>query len=264
MNLVSTALILVLGALSQAHAGERHLILIGGGSRPKPALARFVDLAGGPKARILAITWAGEDPEDYFKAFADDLALSTVTSVENSVSTAAMASKKQDFMSQLSSATGIFICGGDQNRITALFKEHPDLRDALQAKYKAGAVFGGTSAGTAVISEVMITGEGDFTVIDGAKVETDRGLGLLKDVITDQHFIVRQRENRLFSLILAHPDLLGVGVDERTALAVEDEKEAENLGEGQVVMVQAGPSERLILDLLKPGQRYDLKKKKRL
>ncbi len=74
----------------------------------------------------------------------------------------------------------------------------------LKLRYDAGTVFGGTSAGAAIMSSQMITGEGDFTVIDGKKVQTSLGLGLLPDdVIVDQHFIKRQRQNRLFGLISA-------------------------------------------------------------
>ena len=65
---------------------------------------------------------------------------------------------------------------------------------------------------------MMITGGGDHTVLDGQKVEVRAGLGLLPGVILDQHFLKRQRQNRLFGLVLDHPRLLGVGVDEGTAL----------------------------------------------
>jgi cyanophycinase len=134
-----------------------------------------------------------------------------------------------------------------------------ELLAALRARYHAGIVFGGTSAGCAVMSTPMITGEGDFTVIDGDKVETREGLSLLAGAIVDQHFLKRQRENRLFGLILKHPDLLGVGVDEATALLVEDGLRGEVAGAGQVMLVDASREPGvLVLRLFKDGERIDL------
>jgi cyanophycinase len=120
-------------------------------------------------------------------------------------------------------------------------------------------VFGGTSAGTAIMSPRMITGNGDFTVIDAARVETRPGLGLLAGTIVDQHFVKRQRQNRLFALVLASPDDLGVGVDEGAALLVEDSRTGTVVGEGAVLLVD-GKAEggALLVRLAWPGQRVDL------
>jgi cyanophycinase len=115
------------------------------------------------------------------------------------------------------------------------------------------------------MSAQMITGEGDFTVIDGSKVQTNLGLGLLPDyVIVDQHFIKRQRENRLFGLILQNPEKFGVGIDESTAILVSDNRFAEVVGTSQVMLVSAKPREKqaLIIYLANPGERFDLRKRK--
>ena len=134
-----------------------------------------------------------------------------------------------------------------------------ELLEALRERYHAGIVFGGTSAGCALMSSPMITGEGDFTVIDGDKVDTREGLGLLPGIIVDQHFLKRQRENRLFGLVLKWPETLGIGVDEATALLVEDGRHGEVTGKGQVMLVD-GRSEAgaLILRLFRDGARVDL------
>jgi cyanophycinase len=108
----------------------------------------------------------------------------------------------------------------------------------------------------------MITGEGDFTVIDGAKVETREGLGLLPGAIVDQHFLKRQRENRLFGLILKYPEMLGVGVDQATALLVEDGLWGEVAGDGQVMLVDGRHEPgALLVRLFKNGERIDLAKR---
>jgi cyanophycinase len=111
----------------------------------------------------------------------------------------------------------------------------------------------------------MITGEGDFTVIDGRKVEIAPGLGLLPGVVLDQHFVKRQRQNRLFGLVLDRPGLLGVGVDEATAILVRDETRADVVGRGQVLVVdgRAGGG-RLRVDVLRDGQAFDLRRRRRL
>ena len=115
------------------------------------------------------------------------------------------------------------------------------------------------------MSTPMITGEGDFTVIDGAQVGTREGLGLLPGVVLDQHFVKRQRQNRLFGLILARPQLLGLGIDEDTALLVSDDRQAEVVGRGPVLVVdgRARPG-ALVVELLGPGQRYDVADRRRL
>ena len=121
----------------------------------------------------------------------------------------------------------------------------------------AGVVFGGTSAGTAVMSRLMITGEGDFARIDASTVAVREGLGLLPGVIVDQHFLRRQRENLLFALVLAHPEALGVGVDQDTAFLV-DGTVGEVVGPSVVMMVRAAGPDALGVELVRPGGRYDL------
>ena len=158
----------------------------------------------------------------------------------------------------------MFFSGGDQNRVMDVLKD-AELLQALRARYAAGVPFGGTSAGTAIMSSPMITGEGDFTVIDAAQVEVREGLGLVPGVIFDQHFVRRQRQNRLFGLVLAQPELLGLGIDEDTALLVTDDREAEVLGRGPVLVVdgRARPG-ALVVEPLPAGARYDLEQRRRL
>jgi cyanophycinase len=160
-------------------------------------------------------------------------------------------------------ATGIFFGGGDQGRIMDVLQDR-ELADALRDRYRQGVVFGGTSAGTAVMSNLMITGASDPTVVDGRSVEVRAGLGLLPGVILDQHFLKRQRQNRLFGLVLDHPRLLGVGVDEGTALAVTDNRHAEVVGPGSVMMVDAVVgTDDLVVSLVRPGETFDLRTRRR-
>lgn len=252
------ALLVSAGGLSPAEASPRHLVLLGGGDYSAGAMERFALWSGGPAGRVLFIPWASAEPDDYLKEFKDALSLSTPPAVEVAPATAAFPAGRAAFFKQLDAATAVFFCGGDQNRVSAFLKAEPAVREALQRRYRDGVLFSGTSAGTAVMSELMITGEGDMTALDGRKVGTDRGLGLLPGVILDQHFLVRQRENRLFGLVLAHPELLGVGVDAESALAVTDERRAEVVGPGQTMVVKAAGGRRLAVELHSRGDSFEL------
>ena len=243
--------------------GEQKLVLLGGGLRPPEALARFVEWAGNGHSRLLIVSWAGADPRESYESLARDLQLYRPAAVESAPFAPMGPEDKARFLDQLRRATGVFFGGGDQGRIMDVLKDQ-SLREALRERYRQGVVFGGTSAGTAVMSALMITGEGDFTVIDGGKVKVRAGLGLLPGVILDQHFMKRQRQNRLFGLVLDHPRLLGVGVDEGTALAVRDNRHAEVVGPGPVMIVDArAGSGDLVVKLVRPGERFDLKTRKR-
>ena len=98
------------------------------------------------------------------------------------------------------------------SRVQALNIFEPAIvRRAIADAFQRGSVIGGTSAGTACQSDTMITGEGNFKVIRANSVELWEGFGFFRGVVVDQHFIARQRSNRLISVILEHPELLGVG-----------------------------------------------------
>jgi cyanophycinase len=247
---------------SAADAGER-LVIVGGGARPAEALSRFVEWAGKDRARILIIPWATEEPQAAFDSVAKDFAPFRPGTVELAPVAPVSGDARTKFLGQLKSATGVFFTGGDQVRIMNVLKD-ATLADALRERYRAGIVFGGTSAGTAIMSRRMITGEGDFTVIDARKVETSEGLGLLPEgVIVDQHFIKRQRENRLFGLILQNPEALGLGIDEGTALIVNDNRYAEVVGASQVLMIDGlARKDALTVYMVRPGERIDLLKRK--
>ena len=171
------------------------------------------------------------------------------------------AGSKTRFLQQLATSTGVFFTGGDQARIMDVLAD-AELLGAVRERHAQGVVFGGTSAGAAVMSLRMITGDGDFTVIDGDQVVVREGLGLLPGVILDQHFVKRQRENRLFGLVLKHPDELGVGIDEDTALLVTGGRYAEVVGKGPVVLVAATGQDRLEVTIVRSGQSVDLQQRR--
>lgn len=270
----------ILGSLSCAVAAfaagpapKGNLILIGGGDKPKDAMAKFVELAGGPQAPIVAIPTASEEADAgpyYVKLFKEEYGCTDVTFLPIKTKADAM---RPDLAGLAAKAGGIFFGGGDQVRITNALLGTP-VGAAVAAAFERGAVVGGTSAGTACQSDPMITGEGDFTVIRADTVELKPGLGFFRGVIVDQHFIRRQRENRLFAVIMEHPELLGVGVDEATAVWVRPDRTFQVLGEGSVTVIDASgatlsrqPAAKgkallgahgLKVHVLLPGETFDL------
>jgi cyanophycinase len=141
---------------------------------------------------------------------------------------------------------------------------------------------GGTSAGAALMSEVMITGEErrkveeghEFETLEADNIVTVEGLGFIRTAIIDQHFVTRKRHNRLISLVAENPHLLGIGVDEETAIIVSPDEKFEVIGNGNVVVYDAShasvtitPSRAIglggmVMHVLVAGDRFDLKKRK--
>ena len=143
--------------------------------------------------------------------------------------------------------TGFWFSGGDQSRVGDKIVGTP-LQKLILAKYEAGAVVGGTSAGAAIMSKIMLTGDdrnGKESLVEmgpGCYV-TREGMGFLPEqVIIDQHFIKRNRQNRLFSIAMTFPDHFAIGVDETTALLVKDGR-ATVLGANGVMVFDPGAME---------------------
>lgn len=243
---------------------DQRLVLIGGGPRPSRALSTFVEWGGGARARVLVVTWATSDPKGALKNLRQDLEPYGPAAVRGVPKPPLDDRDKAEVREALAWATAVYFTGGDQARIMDVLRDR-SLLEQVRARYEEGVVFAGTSAGTAVMSPIAIMGDGDRTVIDGDQVDVRDGVGLLPGVILDQHFIRRQRQNRLFGLVLKHPDLLGLGVDEGTALLVRGNREAQVVGASRVVVIEAEPEgDGMRIELLAPGDTFDLKARRRL
>ena len=268
------AFVLAAPGLAADGAPKGHLVLIGGGDKPPEAMRKFVELAGGKDAPIVAIPTASSEPdaaEYYEKLLREEHGCTNAVSLR--IRSKADA-QRAEWAALARKARGIFFGGGDQIRITNALLGTP-VGDAIAAAFAEGAAVGGTSAGTACQSEVMITGEGDFSLVATRSVEIWKGLGFLPaDVVVDQHFLKRQRQNRLLSVVLENPGLLGVGVDEETAIWVRPDGTFQVLGRSAVMVLDAKgadvtrrPRETgqdslgvhdLKTHLLLPGETFDL------
>jgi cyanophycinase len=215
-----------------------NLILIGGGSKPRIVLRTFVELAGGSNAPIIIIPTASGEPdtgEYYEKLFLEEIGCKNVTAlpIKNKED-----ANREDYVTLVDEAGGCFFSGGDQNKILEAFTDTL-VGAAIGRLYWRGQVIGGTSAGTACQSNPMITGEGDFSVIEADNVELKPGLGFFPGIIIDQHFVARKRQNRLISVVLENPEMLGVGIDEATAVWLKPNLDFQVLGTGWVFVYDA-------------------------
>jgi cyanophycinase len=200
-------------------------------------LRRFVALAGGPEGRLVVLTAASGEPErawaSYEKVFGE-LGVRHCRPVHT-------ASREQAGDAALAEAVagadGIFISGGDQKRLLACLGGSALERAIHAARATRGACLAGTSAGASAMSARMLAeGRAELLPEKGA-VSLSAGFGLLHGVVIDQHFSERHRLARLLSVVAQHPQLLGIGIDEDTALLVTPGSAVEVLGEGAVTVL---------------------------
>jgi cyanophycinase len=232
-----TLLIITLNSFAQT----KGKLVIVGGVQTDEIVAKFVELAGGTKAKIIVIPNAGSNPVKWSKVQVEefeeldakaDYILFTRETADDEVNL-----KKMDW------ANAVFFLGGDQSDLA---------RDMLGTKllekvfdiYNNGGLVGGSSAGAAIMSEVMITGNElvnkdstvSFVTIEKGNVEVKTGFGFLKNAIVDQHFLKRKRHNRTIASLIEHPNLFGIAIDESTAIIVYPDETFEVLGSYQVLV----------------------------
>lgn len=253
-----------------------NLVLIGGGKKPADVMALFVKLSAAHGPFIVVLPLASGDPEaagaDYVDLFsehgASDVRVLHIRDRRDA--------HRQAYVDAVRGAGGVFFTGGDQKRIGAWLIDTP-VMDAIREMKKAGGVVGGTSAGTACQSAVMLTGDaGDESVVRAGNIPTAKGTGLFEGVIVDQHFVARSRHNRLITAILEHPGNIGVGIDEGTAVWVSPDSTFRVLGESAVFVydptsakISMDATGRMSVsgmrtDVLMAGQSYDLKARRRV
>jgi cyanophycinase len=217
---------------------QGQLVIIGGAEDKEgdcKILREFVRRAGGTNARIVIMTAATELPrevgENYIRVFerfgAEDVRIIDTVQREDASSAS--------YLEAIDKATGVFFTGGDQARITSILKD-TELDTAIHKRYQEGIVVGGTSAGAAMMPDMMIV-EGDSETnprID--VVEMGPGMGFLPGVVIDQHFSQRGRLGRLIAALAQQPAVLGFGIDENTAIVVSD-NQFEVIGEGAITVV---------------------------
>lgn len=229
---------------AQTNSNKGSLFIIGGGRRPPELMKTLLKIAKlSPRDHIVILPMSSAETDTayyYTKITLDKLCTNTIANLNF---TADKVHDKQ-WLDSLRKAKLIYITGGDQSRFMKAVLNTP-VYDAIHEAYKNGATIAGTSAGAAVMSKHMITGNellrdtaysSTYRKVWSRNMELEDGLGLLQSVIIDQHFIARSRYNRLLSAIAEFPDYHCIGIDEATAIIVQG-NQVTVAGESQVVFI---------------------------
>lgn len=227
------------------------LVIGGGGLLPDDVLERFVELAGGKSGRLVLIPTASSDDGSKDHEKLRSSWTKHMPAVVEVLHTRSREEANQEaFVAPLRKATGVWFGGGQQSRIAEAYIGTAVERE-LQALLLRGGVVGGTSAGAAVQSRLMITGGNPIAT-------TGVGFDLLPGAVIDQHFLQRNRKPRLLQVLKENPGHVGFGIDEGTALIVRH-RHLEVLGKNRVTVCLAPSSSRPAREMeLAAGQKADL------
>lgn len=233
------------------HGGT--LLIAGGGNLPEMVQRQFVELAGGSEARLVVIPGVYVD-DSYVASYFQEWQGCGPASVHVLNARSREEADSEEFSKPLESATGVWIGGGQQTWLTSCYLGTVTGRKIHEVLQRNGVV-GGTSAGAAVMSEVMIAG-------GRRQPSIGTGFGLLPGVIIDQHFMKRNRFSRLRHVVEKHPDLIGIGIDENTAILVAlATRRVRVVGESYIAVClpeKVGKQHRVEVDFYKPGDEFQL------
>jgi cyanophycinase len=255
-------LVLVMISAWAAEVGpsKGYLVIVGGSMQDPEIFGRFLELAGGPDAPLVIIPTAGSEEtyDQYWSGLtryrnAGAKNLSVLHTRDRAVA------DTEEFVRPIKEARGVFFSGGRQWRLADAYmntRTHEELFVLLDR----GGVIGGSSAGATIQGSFLVRGDtnGNALMI-GDHLE---GFGFLKNVGIDQHLLKRNRQFDMIEVIKKHPKLLGIGIDEDTAIVVRGDR-FEVIGQGYVAIYDA---HKLIppdgkFYFLAPGDRFDLEKR---
>lgn len=246
-----------------------HLVIVGGNLQSDRIWQKIIDLAGGPNASIVVVPTAGGD-STYNSSFPAALSLSRLGANVTVLHTYdPLVADTDAFIAPLLSATGIFFGGGRQWRLVDAYAG-TKTEAAFQSVLDRGGVISGSSAGASIIASFLARGDtANNTIMVGDHIV---GFGYLKNAAIDQHVLVRNRHFDMFEILDYQPGLLGLAVDEDTALVVSGNT-AEVFGRTYAIVYDggfwsregAGQGVELVGErkfyFLREGDRYDLKRR---
>jgi cyanophycinase len=256
--------------------GRGALIIIGGHEDKEGHRAILKEVASRLNGGKLVIaTVASHEPEGYFTSYQEAFADLGLTDLVELYVNERAETRESNIAEIFADAAGVFFTGGDQLRISSQIGDTPVER-MVRELHDRGGLIAGTSAGASVMSETML--------VKGTSSESHRigdlhmapGLGLVPDVIIDQHFAERGRIGRLLGAVAQNPRVLGIGIDENTAIVVEGRR-FRVVGVGAVYIVdgsqvthsniaEARPERTLSMHdvrmhVLSSGDRFDLERR---
>lgn len=258
-----------------------HLLIIGGAEdklRQRQILSRFVTLAGAAEAQVAVISTAsslGDEANELYQSLFRQLGIPDVRGLRPLTREEA---NDAELAAMLDDATGIFMTGGNQLRLSSVIGGTL-LGRAIVERHRRGAIVAGTSAGASAISSHMVAFGTSGATPKQRMTQMSAGLGLLAGVIVDQHFEQRNRLGRLLALVAQSPALLGMGVDEDTAALVSPSGVLEVIGKGSVTLLDPSRIQTdayevkrhrpmmisgVVLHSLPSGYRFDLRKRRLL
>lgn len=239
------------------------LVVAGGNIKDAVIIETFLELAGGPSVPIVVVPTAAEGDVnnldwDYLEPFRESGATNiTVLHTRNPEE-----ANTEAFVAPLKEARGVWFIGGRQWRIADSYLGTLTERE-FRAVLDRGGVIGGSSAGATIQGSYLARGDTNAnTIMMG---DHEEGFAYIRNVAIDQHLLVRNRQFDLIEIIQAHPELLGLGLDEDTAIVVKGD-EFEVIGQGYVAIYDSsrivGPNGQFYF--LAPGDHFDMRERQPL
>jgi cyanophycinase len=243
-------------AVAAAGPPKGVVLAAGGGNLGPEVLNRFIHLAGGPEAPIVFIPTALEPlPPNLVEV--NILRKAGVKNLTILHTTDRKVADSKQFVEPLRKARGVWFGGGRQWRLVDSYLNTRTLRE-LRAVLDRGGVIGGSSAGATILGSYLVRGARSGNQIMMAP-GYEQGFGFLRGVAIDQHLLTRKREKDLLGVVRAHPALLGIGLDEGTAVIVQGDR-FEVVGRSKVAIYETGKP----YYFLSAGDRFNLKTRTRV
>jgi len=256
--LVSLLMVLISSVcIGQTRGPENgSLVIVGGGMRDLDILREFAELAGGSDAPVVVIPTAGgaEDYDEFWQGL-NQFRAAGLTKLKLIHTYERAEADTAAFAQAIREARGVWFTGGRQWRLADSYL-HTEVHDALQELLERGGVIGGSSAGATILGSYLARGDTTSnTVMMG---DHEEGFGFISHIAIDQHLLRRNRQFDLLEITIAKPELLGIGLDEDTAIVVRNNR-FEVIGNSYVVIYDntrqidsGGP-----FYFLEPGDQYD-------
>jgi cyanophycinase len=244
------------------------LVIVGGGPTTPEIVKKTLALTGGDKARVLIIPQASMNP----KAGEASMQMWRKAGAKK-VNVLDLKDKNaaQNAIKAIKEANLIWMPGGSQTLLMNALRKF-GLEQAIRDRFKQGITIGGTSAGAAVMSDFMLTANSNMDTLTAGAIQMSKGLGLLPEAIVDQHLQRPNRYVRLLCAVLNHPNCIGIGLNECTAVVVQGEV-FEVIGKKNVVIIDARNAKRvpsnpgdpeaainISMHVLRAGNKFHLKK----
>jgi cyanophycinase len=223
-----------------AKSRRGRMLVIGGAEDPDEEdmtiLPHLVEIAGKRRSRIIVCSAPSAEPEDKVEVYGRLFRKLGVGEVLGAPIANRGQADEPELMQAVERARAVFFTGGDQLRLTAIMAGTQFCERIRERLYEDGLIVAGTSAGAAALSSTMITGGRSDATVRRSEVDLSPGLGYWRDVVIDTHFNQRGRVHRLLALFAGNPQVLGIGIDENTALDLIPGDRFTVMGEGAVMV----------------------------